>query len=209
MLKAYALFAVAAAAVAAQTTTVTVTGPVSVVAGNVATLTVSMAGSSGQNIAAIQWTLTLPAGVSLGAPTASAGWTAAGDAAYCNAAAGTCLVAGSLTVQSDGAIATIPVTFAATVTPGILAIPITGLFAAANLGGAGVFVNGMTASTPYTIKVQSRCDLNGDSVVNAADVQIVINAAIGATSCPLSGVSCNLVAVIDVINAATGGACKL
>ena len=194
-----------AVALYGQTTTVTLTGPPTVPAGGSATVTVSMSGSSGQSVTALQWSLTLPSGVTMGAPTAASAWSTAGDAATCNPANGTCIIAGSQSVMADGVVATIPLTFGAA---GSDPIPLGSLFAAAVIGGAGVNVNGMTPGPLYSIKVLSRCDVNSDGIVNAADIQLVINAALGLGACPLSGTACNLVAVVNEVIAANGGACK-
>lgn len=58
----------------------------------------------------------------------------------------------------------------------------------------------------------SACDLNGDGVVNSADVEIAINAALGIATCTnaianLTGNGCSVVGVQRVIDAAMGGAC--
>ena len=194
-----------AASLYGQTTTITPTIAASVPAGGSATLTVSCTGCQAQSVTAVQWTITLPAGVSLGAPVAASAWAAAGNSGYCNPANGTCIVAGGTAVVADGAVATIPLTFA---TAGSDSLALSGLFAAAEINGAGVNVNGMISGSPAAIKVLSPCDLNSDGVVNTADVQILINAALGITACPISGITCNLVAVINEIIAANGGACK-
>jgi chitodextrinase len=59
--------------------------------------------------------------------------------------------------------------------------------------------------------VLNACDLNGDGVVNAADVQIAINQALGAVSCSNAALQgngvCTVVDVQRVINASLGGAC--
>jgi hypothetical protein len=56
------------------------------------------------------------------------------------------------------------------------------------------------------------CDLNGDGVVNAIDVQIAVNAAIGATACGFGDLNGNGVCDIGdlqrIINAALGAACR-
>jgi len=56
----------------------------------------------------------------------------------------------------------------------------------------------------------SPCDLNQDGTVNAADVQLAINMALGSVPCTANiggaGV-CNVAIVQRVINAAMGGAC--
>jgi hypothetical protein len=59
--------------------------------------------------------------------------------------------------------------------------------------------------------VSNACDLNGDGVVNAADVQIAVNQAIGTSACSNGDVNhdgvCNILDVQTVINASLGGAC--
>lgn len=58
------------------------------------------------------------------------------------------------------------------------------------------------------------CDLNGDNVVNAQDVQLVVNAAIGAASC-VAGYDldnngrCDVVDLQRVVQAALGTGCRL
>jgi hypothetical protein len=58
----------------------------------------------------------------------------------------------------------------------------------------------------------SSCDLNQDGVVDAADVQISINQALGLASCTgdLTGTgTCSVVDTQRVVNAALGGSCRL
>jgi|ERR1035441_2024182 hypothetical protein len=197
------LFIFLAAAVYGQTTTVTVTGPASIAAGGNATITVSMSGSAGQSVTALQWTVAIPSGATMGTPVAASAWSAAGDAVTCNPANGTCISAGSQAVMADGPVATIPITFGATGAT----LNVSGLFAAAVIGGLGVAVNGVTPGAPVVIAIQNRCDLTGDGLVNAADVQLMVNAAVGKIPCP-SGYTCNIVGVINEIIAANGGQCK-
>jgi chitodextrinase len=56
------------------------------------------------------------------------------------------------------------------------------------------------------------CDLNGDGIVNAADVQIAISQALGSTACGSSDLmhtgQCNVVDVQRVINASLGNSCR-
>ena len=56
----------------------------------------------------------------------------------------------------------------------------------------------------------SPCDLNQDGIVNAADVQLAINMALGVTPCSaqIGGLGvCNVAVVQRVINAALGASC--
>ena len=63
----------------------------------------------------------------------------------------------------------------------------------------------MAAQTSF-----SPCDLNQDRTVNAADVQLAVNMALGTTPCSanIGGLGvCNVTIVQRVINAAMGGTC--
>ena len=57
------------------------------------------------------------------------------------------------------------------------------------------------------------CDLNGDGVINATDVQIAINQALGLSPCNAADLQengqCNVIDVQRVINASLGGACLI
>lgn len=68
-----------------------------------------------------------------------------------------------------------------------------------------------TVATSSSSKVTSACDLNGDGLVNAADVQLAINQALGLIACTNADLQqngkCNVVDVQRIINASMGGAC--
>jgi hypothetical protein len=196
------LFAMVACA-SAQTT-FTLSGPVSAWPGQTINLTMTMVGSSGLNIAGVQWSTTLASGMALGAPTVPAAVSTLGDAAYCGPVI--CLVAGSISSLSDGPLATVPVLISAGATPGTVALPLSGLFAASV---QGLNVNGLASGTTYSLKLLSRCDLNGDGLINAADVMVAVNAVIQETPCPPFLASCSIVTVVEVASAAQGNACKL
>jgi hypothetical protein len=53
----------------------------------------------------------------------------------------------------------------------------------------------------------SGCDVNGDGVVNVADVQLEVNMALGISSCTNPSGVCTVVSVQRVVNAALGGTC--
>ena len=67
------------------------------------------------------------------------------------------------------------------------------------------------SSAPTAPPTPSACDLNGDGVVNALDVQIAINQALGISACSTAALmgsgQCNVVDVQRVINASLGGVC--
>ncbi|MGA7235515.1 MAG: hypothetical protein WBY44_07540 [Bryobacteraceae bacterium] len=77
---------------------------------------------------------------------------------------------------------------------------------AANQNAYSVQLNS-TAAPP----AHSACDLNGDGVVNALDVQAAINQALGIATCGTAALTgngqCTVVDVQRVINASLGGAC--
>lgn len=189
-----------------QAQTITLTGPGTVTAGGTATLTVSVIGTATSNPAALQWTMGLPAGFAIGTPAATSS-DPSGDAAYCGTSI--CLVAGSVTKLSDGNIATIPITVAPTAALGVASIALSGLFGA-DINGFNV--NGLTSGALYSVTVTpSPCDVNGDGQINVADVLAVILGDIGKQACPISAANggCSIVAIQQVIIAATGGACKV
>lgn len=82
---------------------------------------------------------------------------------------------------------------------------LSGLLGASTTAGAVILSTG----TPYTLKILSKCDVNGDGTVNVADVQLVISALLTGGLCPLSGASCTLSSIVKVIIAVSGGACSL
>lgn len=185
---------------------VTLTGPGTLVAGSTATLTVSVSGTAAANVPAVQWTLGLPSGFSVGTP-ALASTDPAGSIAACGPLA--CLVAGSATKLADGNIATIPITVPLTAKLGAATIPLSGVIAA---DAGGLNSPGATTGAVYSFAVSpSPCDLTGDGAVTVADVQAMINDTIGTTACPISSANggCSVVTVQQVVVAANGGACKV
>jgi hypothetical protein len=64
-----------------------------------------------------------------------------------------------------------------------------------------------------TTSTASRCDLNGNGVVNIADVQLAVSQALGASTCGTADLNgnglCNVIDVQRVINAALGQACNV
>ncbi len=189
----------------AQTTTVTLTGPATVTAGNTFNATLSITGSASQGIVDLQWSIALPAGFSLGAPAMSSS-EPSGDSVLCGTVA--CLIWGSLTAVADGTLATVPITVGAGAAPGVQSLPVSGLFAATS---QGFNVNGLTPGATYSIKVLSPCDLNGDGAINVSDVQSVVNAIVNAGACPITTANggCTVITVVQEIIAAGGGACKV
>jgi hypothetical protein len=190
----------------AQTTTLTLSGPASVTPGNSINATLTVSGTAGQAIVAQQWSMVLPTGFTVGTPTVASAQPT-GDTAQCGTLA--CLLWGTLTSITDGTLVTIPITVSATAALGTQTLNTSALFAAT---AAGLNVNGLVVGTPYTIKVLSPCDFNGDGVINTADVQIIVNAIINGTACPISAANggCTISTAITELSVALGvTSCKL
>jgi hypothetical protein len=194
--------------------TLTVTGPSSIAQGQTATLTVSISGSSGLNLAGIEWTLAPATGQTWGAPAISTGDAALGKGAYCNAA-GLCLAVDQSNTTppvltnnpfTDGAVLTIPATF--TSTPlGTISFPLTAMLGVST-AAAPIAI---AAGTTFTLTITpSHCDYNGDGAVNDLDVQAIIAAIEGPAVCSASfAAGCSLHSLQAVVQAALGGACIL
>lgn len=203
MKRALALLILASGALAQPV--LTVTGPGTVQAGGTATLTVAVTGAATANVPAIQWTLAMPAGFTLGAAALTSS-DPAGSIAACGPSA--CLVAGSATPLVDGNIVTIPLAVALSAKAGATPLPVTGLLAATVTASP---VN-PALGTPYSIVVvPNPCDVNGDGAINVADVQAAINGDSGTAACPIAAANggCTVVTIQQIVIAATGGACKI
>lgn len=218
--------------------TLLLTVPPSAAPGTTINLTLTTSGFPASSIANFGWTFQLPAGMFLLADswTASpmmqaAGFAISGGPPYtgCSAvndtnscglnafvAAGT--ANGVLTnnpITVDGVIGTFPVAIPITAT-GVLT------FGVVNTSGDDINQNqipilpGATAQTA-TVQITplppvGACDVNGDGVVNGADVSLVITAELApSTSCPIAGSAgpCTLTQLSAVIRAALGLGCSL
>jgi hypothetical protein len=179
--------------------------PASLQAGQNTTLTAAYQDATpSASAAGIEWQLTLPTGVTAGAPVVGAAATAANKVVTCGVAG--CIVIGDGATLNDTAIGS-----------GVLAaIPLT-LSAGAVSGGVSMTALGVTATNPSsismmvnpaTLTVLSPYDLNGDGAVNAADVSIMINEFLSGTctgqSLKVADGKCGIVAVEYEILAAIG-----
>lgn len=171
-----------------------------------ATLNLTLSGSSGANLAGLQWTVTLPTGIT---PTVTAGTasTSAGKQVTCNQQGTnlTCLAVGLNTnVFGDGIVALVQFT---PQSAGNLTFGISGTLGATLLGEAAT----VGAAAPFGFTVLSPCDLNGDTLTDVTDVQSAISQALGLSTCTsdLTGDGkCTVVEVVRVENAALGQSCK-
>jgi hypothetical protein len=173
-------------------------------------LNVSLTGSAGLNIAGLQWSLASP----LGASTAFSGAAsqAASKTVMCAMPAGTliCLSVGlNVNTISDGVVAQITVTIPANQPPGPLTQVLSATYAA-NAAGSNVPI---TAGPLVTLNVLSHCDLNGDGIVNNADLLIAISQIEGVTACTTANINqapggCTVMDAVRVaIAAQAGGVC--
>jgi|HubBroStandDraft_2_1064218.scaffolds.fasta_scaffold21502_2 DNA-binding CsgD family transcriptional regulator len=170
------------------------------------TVFVSLAGiPTGTSIAALEFTVSVPPGLAFN-PTV--GTIVAGNKSITCSAPGqslTCIVWGSTVVAMlNGVVAQL--TFTAPATGVTITLSNT---LGADITGSSVAI---TAGAPLVLSVLSPCDLNGDGVVNLADVQIVLTAALTttATTPDLNGDGkVNVIDVQRVVDAAApGGTCR-
>ena len=178
------------------------------------TINVALSGSSTLNIAAIEFTIAVPPNSTVNA-VAGAASTAAMKTITCGtpAATITCIIFGiNSTTISDGVIATLNISLPANSTPGSFSAAETNL-SSANVSGVAVTINSGTA---LSFNILNPCDINGDGLVNAADVSLTVGQAIGASACSTADLVGNgmcvgvngLLDVLRVINAVLGNACK-
>jgi hypothetical protein len=179
----------------------TLSGPATVKAGSVVSLTLT---ESGTPAVALQWTVSLPLGyVTTVVPSAAV--VAAGKTIF-DCAVSICLVAGLNTnLIPNGPIATYSVTLSANAvaTPinlsNIIAVDVTGVVISSSPGVA------------YTYTVLPKQDLNGDGIVNIKDVQLMASEVIAAQTNPSACIDdqnsdgiCNIVDVYIIILSALG-----
>lgn len=194
-----ALFAAAAAAQSlaiAQPSVIVSVSPASVLPGGTAVVTLAYVDSAiSANIAGVEWAnIGLPAGVVTTNPTSSV----ASKVLSCGPVA--CILAGTgsplnATVIGSGVIATIPITIGASVAPGTINLALSGLKGATAAGAAAAI-----QSIGAVLTVASKYDLNGDGLVNMADVQIMLTQAENGTcTAPSSGVGEGQCVIDDVL----------
>ena len=187
-----------AALAAAQTVTVTGTGPVR--PGQTIEIAVELTDSS--NPAGVQWTAGLPANWPVAA-TAGPVATAVGKTLYCTEDKRTCLVVGlNANTLGNGEIARYALTVPAGTAPGTYQVPLTGLLA----GSAAAIAQPIQPGAVFEIRVLAGADINGDGVVTMADVFLMIDMALSRTACTADqngDGQCNLLDVLLVLRDAT------
>jgi hypothetical protein len=160
------------------------------------TVTITLTLTGGNGPAGVQWDM---AGLPAGAVVAT---SVTGKTANCTATR--CLVVASVPVTAangvtpipDGAIATI--TYPQPATVAALTVPAASTLGATPAGAAEV----ITAPAGITVPIQSNCDINGDGLVNATDIGLILQQALAATTGTPT-----VLDVLRVIIAANGGAC--
>jgi hypothetical protein len=196
-------------------TTLTLTGPANAKQGTTVTLTLNLAGSSGQNMAGLQWTATPASSATIASVTAGAAATTAALTPWCSATNLTCLLIGFSTgnvvttnTVADGVVGTLQLAIPPLAAPGPIAVPLTSIYGVTT---GGLNIPNFSSGTPYSITVLSPCDVLGNGSVNIADVQAMINGALGIGSCPLSSTlgGCSLANVFAVIEAFAGKTCTI
>jgi len=202
-MKTFAALLLALPLLAAQT--LTLSGPASAKAG--ATITVPLTLSGAAAAAALQWQLVLPSGSTATAAIGAAG-TAATKSMACSSDSSFCLEYGqNVNVISAGVVATYTVHLPATASPGTATIGLSNLLGASAAGAAVP----ITAGAAYSFTIADRRDLNGDGVVNTADVTVMQNEVIAAQANPAACVddqngdgACNLLDLLAVLLKALG-----
>lgn len=162
--------------------TLNLSGPALVRPGQTIAVDVVLAAPS-PDLAAMQWSIALPANYTVVKAAAGASSTAAGKALYCNAPSTNCLVVGVNTnVYGAGVVATYQVVVPAGAAPGPASISMPG--AAPLIGVIGSTLTGGTAplnaGAPYSFQVLAPTDLNSDGKTDILDLQILIQEILGS-----------------------------
>jgi hypothetical protein len=185
--------------------------PASISPGGTAVLSLTFTDSSpSSNMAGAQWTLTPPSGATISAPTSGPATTAASKVITCGAGAFAplCVDVGDGTtlnanVIGSGVLATFPVSVAAATTPGGMPFALAGLLGATS-GGSALSLT----TTGVTLTILSKYDLNGDGLVNAGDVSIMVQdyltQSCTGTAAGVGDGKCDIEDVMLEILAATG-----
>ena len=188
---------------AAQTLTLSLSPP-SVYPGQSVTLTLTYTDSAvSANVAGLEWSYVLPAGLTLATPVIGTAGTTAAKTLACNGPL--CIVYGlNITTFGSGAVATATITVPSTQAAGTMSVSLSQAEGATDQGVAVNLVVGPSVS----VLVLNKADLNGDGVVNIDDVQIALSQALGTTGCTNGDINgngkCDLIDVLLVVKAALG-----
>jgi len=181
--------------------------PTSVPPGGQSVLTINFADTAvTSNIAGLQWSLIPPSSALPGTYTLGASASTA-QKVMSTGGAGIAMVVGSdntpsgqppinNTAMATGPVATIPLTIPNGTIPGAVSVTLSGLVAV-SATGASVPI---TSSAVVLTVLRSKYDLNGDGLVNAADVSVAISQVFGV---------CTTADVTGGANGAPDGKCDL
>lgn len=203
-----------AAFLARAQSTLTITGPPTAQAGATINLTVGIAGSLGSAADEFVVSSGTPGDVTAMSATIAAAATAAMKTLNC-APPGTtmslhCIIYGAAnaTVIGGGAIATVAVTLAASVTPKAEVFTLAQPEISADPAGGALTV---TVGAPASVAIASPCDVTGDGIVNGVDTLAIVNWALGV-SAPGPGQHCDMngdgkcdVRDVEIVAAAASG----
>lgn len=177
MNKAIIGLALAAGSLLAQSTTLTLTGPATARAGATVPIALSV---SGTLPVALQWTLAPPTGFS---ETAVVGSAASGvsKSITCTGDASFCLLFGvNVTLIPAGPVANYSLAVPANAAAGAVSLALTNVLAISSTGSS----TPVTLGAPYSLLILGAADLNGDGIVDATDLQIMVTEVIASKANP-------------------------
>ncbi len=156
------------------------------------------------DVAGLQWSLALPAGVTVTEIPGNAD-NAASKTLACRTDGTMCIVYGvNQTMIGSGDVAVYTITFPANTPPGNYTFTLAGI-QGVTLADLPLAV---AAGAPLTVTLLSNFDLNSDGKVDALDVGLAVQQALGKTACNTADFNgdgaCNLFDVQAIIRAALG-----
>lgn len=173
-------------------------------------LNVSLSGSAGANAAGLGWSMAVPPGFSF-TPAIGAAGVAAAKSVQCHAAQNVlrCVLYGvNSNVLGDGLLVTLNGLVDPGIPPGQVSLGLSSTLGA-NLMSSAVPV---LADVPLTFQLASPCDIDGNGVVDSADVNLARGAAVWTAACTAdldrNGI-CDIVDLQRVVNAALGLGCRV
>ena len=182
-------------------TSLSLTGPATARPGATVTLTLAIAGSTGE---AYQWQIT-PPGSGLTLTTAIApGVSTANKTLICSTDGTICILfsssaPGATSTIPDGNLATVTLKIPAGTAPGSITLPLSNMIGAAGVPAQPLPV---TSGGVYSLKILDPRDVNGDGVIDLSDVT-AITTQITTASCTTGDVNgdgkCDVVDVLGVV----------
>jgi len=173
------LLALALPALLAAQSVLTVTGTPIVRPGQTVTATLGLTSTVANPVAGIQWTIGIPTGYTATAVIGTAG-TAAAKTLYCTADKSKCLIAGAnQNAIANGPVAGYTIPVPARTAAGLVQLPLSGLEAGGSIGLAVPLVSGPA----FSFRVAAKADLDLDGDIDSADVQSIIDQALGLVPC--------------------------